>query len=124
MGAHSLEHLRDNPFEFLVMGTIGCMVGHAFMYPIGGFELSGSIGEALKDTFNFIVPGSTDALKEAFSFSVFDGAEAELASSATGFETTGIEDKPFYTFGEPGFEECVTNGGTTHPHGADLVCHP
>lgn len=128
MGAHSWEDLK-NPFMFAAMATVGCFVGHIFMYPLGLFELSGQAGAALSNLFNpsaaasFMDPATftemaTPVATDATPF-IDQTASAEIAHSGYDPGPDGVFSK-----GEAGFEDCVSSGGGTHFHGTDLVCHP
>lgn len=132
MGAHALEELAK-PFEFVAMATMGCFVGHIFMYPLGLFELSGQAGAAVSEIFNFAAdPAALDAsaLSTGAEFTE-SGYALDAASGAESFEVAEADslvheagDDGVFTRGESGFEDCVTGGGSTHFHGTDMVCHP
>ncbi len=122
MSEHSFEGLAK-PFEFALMATLGCFVGHIFMYPFGLFELSGQLGAGLSNLFNGAAAvdplGSFDALGSDLT----SGISADPVTSAGGFEHAAVEQTHTFTKGDPGFEDCVASGGATHFHGAELVCH-
>ncbi len=134
---HSLDGLK-NPFQFAVMATLGCFVGHIFMYPLGLFELSGQLGAGLSSLFNGVagvspfdpVPftelgtsavdvASTGVPLDAPLDTHFDGAVHDAAGAEYDPGPDGV-----FTKGEAGFEDCVTGGGATHFHGTEMVCHP
>ena len=142
MGEHSFEDLK-NPFMFAAMATLGCFVGHIFMYPLGLYEISGQAGAWLTNLFN---PASTGAFMDP---TMFSDMATPVATDATPFIDQGVApdashidhaipegaehaahngfdpgDDGVFSKGEAGFEECVASGGATHFHGPDLVCHP
>lgn len=117
MGAHSWDELL-NPVQFMVMATAGCFVGHIFMYPLGLYELSGSIGGALSEVFNVAAdPSVMDADALINSFSASEPTTHSFAPHLESAHNGTIQ------MGEAGFEECVAEGGATHHHGPDVVCH-
>lgn len=121
MGEHSFDDLK-NPFKFAAMATLGCFVGHIFMYPLGLFELSGQAGAALSNFFN---PVASAAFMDPSSFAA---AAAPVATNAAPFIDPHIEFDPgadgVFSQGEAGFGDCVAHGGATHFHGDEIVCHP
>lgn len=120
MGDPAFEDLK-NPFMFAAMATLGCFVGHIFMYPLGLFELSGQAGAALSNLFN---PSAAASFMDPTTFTEM---ASPVATDATPFVDAHIHDPGpdgVFSRGEPGFEACVTEGGSTHFHGTDLVCHP
>ena len=126
MGSHIWEDLK-NPFMFAAMATLGCTIGHIFMYPLGLFELSGQAGAALTNLFN---PSAAASFMDP---SAFTELATPVATDATPFIDQSVAHNTIahdpgadgvFSRGEPGFEECVASGGGTHFHGTDLVCHP
>ncbi|MGN7437697.1 MAG: hypothetical protein ACTHOO_03560 [Alcanivorax sp.] len=140
MGEHSFSDLK-NPFMFAAMATLGCFVGHIFMYPLGLYEISGQAGAWLTNLFN---PASTGAFMDP---TLFSDMATPVATDATPFIDQSVTAAPseiehaiptehaaqtafdpgpdgVFSANEAGFEECVASGGATHFHGPELVCHP
>lgn len=94
----SLSKLAKVTLDLTIMGAIGCAIGHAFMQPMGLYDISASLGDSLTEGRNWLVDYFTDGAVQ------LEHGGGEILSNIN----------------PEGFEECVMNGGDVHPHGDDI----